>query len=80
MGGIATVFKKVGIGGGGAAAAEAIQSAASQSTQQATVDSQSSDRENKRMAAKGKKKLQIPDAATSGVATPSTGTGVNTGA
>lgn len=80
MGGIATVFKKVGIGGGGAAAVEAVQNSATQATQSATVDTESADREKRRMAAKGKKKLQIPDAATSGVATPSTGTGVNTGA
>lgn len=80
MGGITSVFKKIGIGGGGAAAAEAAQSSATQATQAATVDTESADREKRRMAAKGKKKLQIPDAATSGVATPSTGTGVNTGA
>lgn len=80
MGGITSVFKKIGIGGGGAAAVEAVQNSATQATQSATVDTESADREKRRMAAKGKKKLQIPDAATSGVATPSTGTGVNTGA
>ena len=52
MGGIATVFKKVGIGGGGAAAAEAAQSSATQATQAATVDTESADREKRRMAAK----------------------------
>ena len=85
MGGVAHIAKSAlgivtGRSGGGDAAPEAAQSSATQATQSATVDTESADREKRRMAAKGKKKLQIPDAATSGVATPSTGTGVNTGA
>jgi len=76
MGGVSHLLQKVGLGGGGVAAVQAVQNSASQSTQQATVDSQSSDRENKRGMAKGKKKLQIPADTTT---TAPTGTGLNTG-